>query len=599
MKNKSTLLQCLTAAPKKTGSILLLTIFFLSSEAFSQNTWIKKADIPISRSQAVGFSIGTKGYVGTGGQEHAMSFLILDDFWEWDQATNVWTQKANFGGGMRFNAVGFSIGNKGYIGTGLDDLLNLKNDFWEWNQATNTWTKKANFPVSGGRSEAVGFSVGNKGYIGTGYDGANTTNDFWEWNKATDTWTQKANFSGAARLDAVGFSIGTKGYVGTGAKSVAGIGYKPTGQMNDFWEWDQTTDTWIQKADFGGIARYGAVGFSIGNKGYIGTGNDGGVSASAIINDFWEWDQAANVWTIKAIYPGGTGVSSPSTNIGQDVGFSIGCYGYIGTGKGTKFGYKDFWEYTPDPMPANCCVLVADISNPDTVCIGNNVFISASGGTNYSWSTGATTATITVNQSVSTTYTVIVSDANGCSDAAIVTVPVKNCCTASAVISSDPSSTVCVGQNVFISASGGTTYSWNTGAAGANIVAAPSVTTTYSVMVTDAAGCTGIGTLTVPVDPGCTATGIAPFNADALQVAVWPNPSNGEINLKVNQFENLKIESIEICNVFGEKIYPAVNFQINQSSNFQIDLSSQPDGVYFLKLKTGDATINEKIIIQK
>ena len=31
-------------------------------------------------------------------------------------------------------------------------------------------------------------------------------------------------------------------------------------------------DTWTQKADFGGTARDSAVGFSIGSKGYIGTG---------------------------------------------------------------------------------------------------------------------------------------------------------------------------------------------------------------------------------------------------------------------------------------------------------------------------------------
>jgi hypothetical protein len=31
-------------------------------------------------------------------------------------------------------------------------------------------------------------------------------------------------------------------------------------------------DTWTQKADVGGEAREFAVGFSIGNKGYIGTG---------------------------------------------------------------------------------------------------------------------------------------------------------------------------------------------------------------------------------------------------------------------------------------------------------------------------------------
>ena len=33
-------------------------------------------------------------------------------------------------------------------------------------------------------------------------------------------------------------------------------------------------DTWTQKADFGGAARDGAHGFSIGSKGYIGTGSE-------------------------------------------------------------------------------------------------------------------------------------------------------------------------------------------------------------------------------------------------------------------------------------------------------------------------------------
>ena len=43
----------------------------------------------------------------------------------------------------------------------------------------------------------------------------------------------------------------------------------------DFWEYDPAANTWTQKADFGGTARYYAVGFSIGSKGYIGTGWDG------------------------------------------------------------------------------------------------------------------------------------------------------------------------------------------------------------------------------------------------------------------------------------------------------------------------------------
>ena len=54
-------------------------------------------------------------------------------------------------------------------------------------------------------------------------------------------------------------------------------------------------DTWTQKADFGGTGRRYAVGFSIGSKGYIGTG-----VASSLTKDFWEYDQAANTWTQKA-----------------------------------------------------------------------------------------------------------------------------------------------------------------------------------------------------------------------------------------------------------------------------------------------------------
>src|ERR1035437_2104296 len=127
----------------------------------------------------------------------------------------VWTQKADFGGKARCGAIGFSIGTKGYIGTGLDSI-NFYSDFWEWDQVTNTWTQKASFPGIP-RGIATGFSIGTKGYIGTGSDSLNNNhNDFWEWDQATNTWTQKATLLGVSRFASVGFSILTKGYIGTG-----------------------------------------------------------------------------------------------------------------------------------------------------------------------------------------------------------------------------------------------------------------------------------------------------------------------------------------------------------------------------------------------
>src|SRR6266702_242286 len=80
---------------------------------------------------------------------------------------------------------------------------------------------------------------------------------------AQDTWTQKADFGGGLRVFATGFSIGSKGYLGTGA-GADGIVH-----LQDFWEYDPATNAWTQKADFGGGLRDGAVSFAIGDKGYV------------------------------------------------------------------------------------------------------------------------------------------------------------------------------------------------------------------------------------------------------------------------------------------------------------------------------------------
>jgi hypothetical protein len=274
---------------------------------------------------ATGFAIGTKIYMGLGYNEDGE--FLGKNFWEYDQATNLWTRKADFEGSAQ-DAVGFSIGNKGYIGTGWNGVSNTK-DFWEYDQATNEWTKKADF---GGisRSGAVGFSIGTKGYIGTGWNDDSNLKDFWEYDQKTNVWTKKADFGGAARSRAVGFSIGTNGYIGTGL-----AGWDGDSDLKDFWEYDQATNLWTQKTDFGGTARNGAVGFSIGTKGYIGTGNNS--------KDFWEYDQANNMWTRRVDFEGSAR--------GSAVGFSIGNKGYIGTGFSsgtyTYFAFYDFWEYDP------------------------------------------------------------------------------------------------------------------------------------------------------------------------------------------------------------------------------------------------------------
>lgn len=313
---------------------MLIVILFASGlqSSWAQDTWTQKADYGGGqRTGSVGFSIGNKGYIGCG-----LHLLVsyYNDFWEYDPDTNTWTQKANFPGAVRHGSVGFSVDGKGYVGTGTNTGQYFK-DFWEYDPSANNWTKKADFAGSG-RYGGVGFSIGGKGYIGTGisndyYIGSTPIHykDFWEYDPGNDAWIQKADFGGPARSGATGFSIGSKGYIGTGASTYG---------KKDFWEYDSDNDTWIQKADFGGRKRGRAVGFSIGSNGYIGTGTNKGIN----FNDFWRYNPDTNIWTRIADFEGIPRESA--------VGFSVGTKGYVGTGTVYPDCLKDFWEYSPHAM---------------------------------------------------------------------------------------------------------------------------------------------------------------------------------------------------------------------------------------------------------
>ncbi|MBL0153430.1 MAG: hypothetical protein IPP93_08080 [Chitinophagaceae bacterium] len=89
---------------------------------------------------------------------------------------DTWTKKTDFGGIERFNAIGFSIGAKGYIGTGVSYYGDLLKDFWEYSPGTNSWSQIADMGNTG-RYFATGFSIGNKGYAGTRFGEGNYLND--------------------------------------------------------------------------------------------------------------------------------------------------------------------------------------------------------------------------------------------------------------------------------------------------------------------------------------------------------------------------------------------------------------------------------------
>jgi len=251
------------------------------------NTWSQISDFTNDRIYSACFSIGNIGYVCSGcywdGTSGTQPFVFYQDMWAYDPATNSWTQKAGFPGGGRNGAFGFEIFGKGYVGMGLHrentGANTYYNDLYEYDPATDQWTQKASLPGST-RSYCINFSIGKHLYVGLGV--SNVTQyilDIWQYDTETDTWTQMNNFPGPARKYASCFVIGSKAYIFGGMDA--------SQYFKDLWEYDPILDTWTQKEDLPSDPRYSAIGFSINNKGYIGTGY--APSAGGVTDELWEY----------------------------------------------------------------------------------------------------------------------------------------------------------------------------------------------------------------------------------------------------------------------------------------------------------------------
>ena len=296
--------------------------------------WTKLVDLlGTARMSAVGFSIGTTGYVGLG---VSLEAVMNNDFWAYNSTNNTWSQKAVFPGAGRRNAVGFSIGSKGYVGLGIDTNTNTGyKDFYEYNPSpVNVWTRKIDFPAEA-RHSCVSFGIGVFGYIGLGILQFNNsrTGQVYRFDPAGNgSWAFIATAFAAA--GAVAFIINSKAYIG--------LGNTISGNTDTIREFNPVGNVWTTKDSFGGGVRADAIAFvTTGNKGYVGLGKN---NSGVMQNDLWEFDPAlgsGSQW--KKVY-GFIGLARYSA-----VGFGIGGKGYVGLGS-SGILQKDFYEYNPASM---------------------------------------------------------------------------------------------------------------------------------------------------------------------------------------------------------------------------------------------------------
>jgi hypothetical protein len=220
----------------------------------------------------------------------------------------------------------------------------------------------------------------------------------------------------------------------------------------------------------------------------------------------------ANFWRSEDI-------NIPANFLGQTVQFRLVVNKNT---NGNGYFYDDLAIDSFRVVEGPCTPPVVALGNDTSFCEGATLTLDAGAGTDYTyaWSTGDTTQTIDVT--LTGTYSVIV-DNGTCSATDTIVVSIID----NPVVDLGNDTTDCVnGGPITLTAGTSTsdTYAWSTGDNTPSITATTSGT--YSVVVTNAAGCQGTDTINVimgqePTVGGITSTGTSPeftFNAN--------NPSN-------------------------------------------------------------------------
>jgi hypothetical protein len=247
------------------------------------------------------------------------------------------------------------------------------------------------------------------------------------------------------------------------------------------------------------------------------------------------------------------------------------------------------------------CPTIAGIVCPGN-CVVLNVLVSG-GSTpyNYLWSALPTDATLTGHETeagptvcplVTTVYTLNVSDNTASTTSCSFTITVDTPMATDTVVvpetcgSSDGTATVNV--------TGGTasySYLWNTVPAQTTQTATGLSAGTYSVTVSDAAGCTTATSAVVNCLVGIGET------SDAKNISIAPNPSDGSFNMIITGYEG-KDATIFISNIKGQVLY-AENLSVSSGIYTEkMNLQSLGQGVYVLRVVTKGSVKTVRLVIE-
>jgi uncharacterized delta-60 repeat protein len=509
---------------------------------------------------------------------------------------------------------GKSIGS-----TSAEDMLTIKYD----NSGNQKWLARYNGTANGyDEGKALETDMIGNIYV-TGYSTTSSNSDFTTIkydSTGVQEWITKYNGTGNNSDQAVAIAIDTIGNIFVAGPS------KGAGTVDDF-----------------ETIKYCQLTASAGNDVTICNGASTTLNATALNAASYAW--LPNDGTLSS-QTSANPLASPTATTTY----------YVAVTNTNGCTDLDTVVVTVVPLPAPAITA----SGPTTFCVGGSVTLTSAASADYQWSTSVndTLQSITVN--TSGTYTVMITDTNGCSASSSQTVTVN----ALPTVDAGFNDSTCLSTNVNLAAGGAFSYVWHPGISLSdstiiNPVAGPVVSTTYTVVGTSAAGCVNSDTVRVTIinNPpvpvitrgsdtlystpassyqwyygttaiagatgsyyildtngtfyvevfnsfGCstssapiTVVGIGINEATSqLLLNAFPNPATNDLTLEVDLLQADKIK-INLFSLSGQSVYTE---EINGSGKFvkEIDFKNYSKGIYYLQITTSDEVITKKIVKQ-
>lgn len=157
------------------------------------------------------------------------------------------------------------------------------------------------------------------------------------------------------------------------------------------------------------------------------------------------------------------------------------------------------------------------------------------------------------------------------------------------VVATTSSSLLCNGETAVLSVTGASSYTWNTSEITTTISVTPTVTTSYTVNGIATNGCSNVTTITQSVGL-CTDIDIATTNG--YEFIIYPNPTNGLLTIN----SKTDLQKIEVISITGQVLLIEMPTNVSHT----LDLENFVNGIYFVNVYQNNRIIKrEKVVLSK